>query len=161
MVKHAALGASVGTLCHSWMEEVVSMVEQSANPLPTILSSCLSNLLPLIEDVQTPVMFRSEDEQLVRHNLFKALRNFKLSLVSPLSPSNHHESSSNNEAIVLHLKGTHSCYPWRKVKLKSRKTCFKVVQDLLTKKWIVVTKDRQLSDLFQIALLLETLRVPP
>jgi hypothetical protein len=142
------------------MEEVVSMVELSANPLPTTLSPCLSNLLPPVEDVQTPVMFRSEDEQLVGHKLIKALRTFKLSPVSPLSPSNRHGSYLNNEAIVVLPKGTQSCYPRRKVKFKSRKPGFKVVHDLLTKKWIVVKKDRQLSNLFQMTLLLETLGVP-
>jgi hypothetical protein len=55
-------------------------------------------------------MFRSEDEQLIGYELIKALKNFKLSLVSPLSPSISHESSSSNEAMVVHPKGTHSCY---------------------------------------------------
>jgi hypothetical protein len=53
-------------------------------------------------------MFRSEEEQLVGHELIKALRNFKLSPVSPLSPSNRHDSSLNSEAIIVHLKGTQS-----------------------------------------------------
>jgi hypothetical protein len=87
-------------------------------------------------------MFRSEEEQLVGHELIKALRNFKLSLVSPLSPSNRHESSLNSEAIVVHLKWTQSRYPRRKIKFKSSKPGFTVVRDLLTKKWIVVKKDR-------------------
>jgi hypothetical protein len=111
MVEEAALGASVGTPCRSCNEEVVSMVEQPTNPPPTTLSLCLSNLLLPIEDIQTPVMFRSEDEQLAGHELIKALRNFKLSSVSPLSPSNRHEPSLNNEAIVVHSKETQSCYP--------------------------------------------------
>jgi hypothetical protein len=147
MVEEETLGASVGAPCRSYLKELVSMVEQPANPLPTTLSSCLSNL-PLIEDVQTPVMFRTEEEQLVGHELIKALRNFKLSPVSPLSPSNRHESSSNNEAIVVHPKRTQSCYPQRKIKFKSKKPGFKVLWDLLTKKWI----DQQLCDLFHMVL---------
>jgi hypothetical protein len=87
-------------------------------------------------------MFRSKDEQLVGHELIKALRNFKLSSVSPLSPSNRHESSLNNEAIVVHSKGTPSCYPRRRDKFKYRELGFKVVQNLLTKKWIVANKDQ-------------------
>jgi hypothetical protein len=51
MVEEATLGALVGAPCRSSLEEVVSMVEQLANPLPTTLSPCLSNLLPPIEDI--------------------------------------------------------------------------------------------------------------
>jgi hypothetical protein len=39
------------------------------------------------------------------HKLIKALREFKLSRVPPLSSSNHHESSSDIEATVVHPKG--------------------------------------------------------
>jgi hypothetical protein len=38
---------------------------------------------------------------LIRHELIKALRNFKLSPVSPLPSSNHHESCLNNETIIV------------------------------------------------------------
>jgi hypothetical protein len=51
MVEEATLSASVGAPCHSSLEEVVSMVEQLANPLPTTLSPCLSNLPPPVEDI--------------------------------------------------------------------------------------------------------------
>jgi hypothetical protein len=107
------------------------------------------------------VLFISEDEQLVGLELIKALRSFKLSMVPPLSPStlSCHESSSNNETIVLHPKEIQSFYPRRNVKFKSMKPGFKLVRDLLTKKWIVVKKDQHLHDLFQMSLLLETLGV--
>jgi hypothetical protein len=52
------------------------------------------------------VIFRSEDEQLIRHELIKALRNFKLSPVSPLPSSNHHESFLNNETLFKKNHGT-------------------------------------------------------
>jgi hypothetical protein len=74
-----------------------------------------------------PEMFRSEEEQLVGHKLIKALREFKLSKVPPLSSSSRHESSSDIEATVVHPKGNQSSYRQRKAKFKSRKPGFKVV----------------------------------
>jgi hypothetical protein len=50
------------------------------------------------------MIFKSDEEQLVGHKLIKDLRNLKLSAVPPISPSSHHESLSNNEAFVAHLK---------------------------------------------------------
>jgi hypothetical protein len=44
-------------------------------------------------------------------------------------------------------------------KIKFRKPGFKVVRDLLTKKWIVIKKDRRVRDLVEVAMLLETLGV--
>jgi hypothetical protein len=162
MVEDVALGASVGALFHSCQEDAVGMVEQLANTPPSVMSPCLSNLLPSVEDIHTLVLFKSEDEQLVGHELIKALRSFKLSMVSSLSPSTSscHQSFSNNETIVVHLKEIQSFYPRRKVKFKSMKSGFKVICNLLTKKWIVVKKNRHLHNLFQMSLLLKTLGVP-
>jgi hypothetical protein len=69
MVEEATLGASIDAPCHSYLDKVVSMVEQPTNPLPTTLSPCLNNLPPPVEDIQTPVMFRTEEEKLVGHKL--------------------------------------------------------------------------------------------
>jgi hypothetical protein len=44
MVEEATLGASIDAPCHSYLDKVVSMVEQPTNPLPTTLSPCLNNL---------------------------------------------------------------------------------------------------------------------
>jgi hypothetical protein len=96
----------------------------------------------------------------VGHELIEALSKFNLSKVPPLSPSSHHESSSCFEAIVLHLRENPSSHHQRKVKSKSRKSCFKVVRDLLIKKWIIVKKDPQLHDFIEMTLLLDTLGVP-
>jgi hypothetical protein len=51
IVEEVTLGASIGAPCHSCLDKVVSMVEESANPLPTTLFSCLSNLLSPMENV--------------------------------------------------------------------------------------------------------------
>jgi hypothetical protein len=112
-------------------EKIVVMVEQLANPPPIGMSLCLNNLLPPVE-IQTLEMFRSEDEQLVGHELVEALRKFKLSKVPPLSPSSRHESFLNFKTTIVHLKG--NSYRQRNVKSNYRKLGFKVVQDLLTKK---------------------------
>jgi hypothetical protein len=96
----------------------------------------------------------------MRHKVIQALGKFKLSKVPPLSSSSCHESSSNFEAIVVYPKENQSYYQQRKVKSKSRKSSFKVVQDLLIKKWIIIKKDPQVNDFIEMTLLLETLGVP-
>jgi hypothetical protein len=159
MVEEATLGTTIATPGCSFQEEITILVEQQANPPLIAMSPGLSNPLPPI-DIKTPEIFRSEEEQLVTYDLIEALSKFKLSKVPPLSPSSHHESSSNFEAIVVHRKENQSSYRQRKVKSKTRKPCFKVVRDLLIKKWIVVKKDPQLCDFIELALLLETLGVP-
>jgi hypothetical protein len=88
------------------------------------------------------------------------MSNFKLSMVPPLPPSSRHESLLNNKAIVVHLKGNQSYYQQRKVKMKSRKPNFKVIWDMLTKKWIVFKKNLQLCDLIEVAIHLEALGLP-
>jgi hypothetical protein len=120
------LGTIIAALGCSCKEKITVTVEQLKNPHLIVMSTCLSKLLPPV-DIQTPEMFRSEEEQFVRHELID---------VPPLPPppSNRHESSSSFEAIVVHPKEKHSFYRQRKVKSKSRKPGFKVVRDLLTQK---------------------------
>jgi hypothetical protein len=67
------------------------------------------------------MIFRSEEEQLIGHELIKDLRNLKLSTVPPMFPSSRHETLSNNEAFVVHLKGNQSYDRQRRLKIKSRK----------------------------------------
>jgi hypothetical protein len=50
---------------------------------------------------------------------------------------------------------------YRKIKIKSKVPVFKVVHDMLTKKWIFVKKDKQLSASSKVVRLLEALRLPP
>jgi hypothetical protein len=69
----------------------------------------LGNLPPPCEEFRTPLIFKSEEEQLVGYELIKALCISMLSLLFPLSPVNHHESLLNNEALVVHLKGKQRC----------------------------------------------------
>jgi hypothetical protein len=47
------------------------------------------------------------------------------------------------------------------IKIKFRKSGVKVVRDLLTKKWIFVKRDKQLSVLAEVARLLKLLSLPP
>jgi hypothetical protein len=153
MVEEVALGAIIGAPGHSCDEEIAGIVEQPTNPPPTTMSPYLSNPLPLLDDIQTPGMFRSEDEQLVGHELIKALRKIKLSKVPLLFPSSHHESSSSFEVTVVPLKGNKSSFNQRKFKFKSMKQGYKVVRDLLIKKWTVVKKEPQFNGLIEMALL--------
>jgi hypothetical protein len=73
------------------------MLEKLANLPPTTMSLSLCNVLHLVNGIQTLGMFKSEYEQLIRHELIKALRKLKLSEIPHLSPSSCHESPSNNE----------------------------------------------------------------
>jgi hypothetical protein len=113
------------------------MVEQPTNPPSTAMSPCLSNPLPPVDDIQTLGMFRSEEEQLVGHELIEALRKIKLSNAPHLSPSSRIESSLSFEATVVSPK-MNQVSRQKKVKFKSKNQDFKVVRYLLTKKWIVV-----------------------
>jgi hypothetical protein len=67
MVDEAVKGAMVDVPLHSCHENVADTVNQLANPPPIAMSPCLSNFRPPFEDIQTPVMVRSEEEQLVGH----------------------------------------------------------------------------------------------
>jgi hypothetical protein len=108
MVEEAIMGAMIDMSIHSCKKKVAGMVVQLANPPSTAMSPCLDNLPHPFIDIQTPVMFRSEEEQLVGHELIKSLSTFKLSLVPPLSPSSCHESPPSNNATVVHPKGNQS-----------------------------------------------------
>jgi hypothetical protein len=105
MVEGAAMGVTIDVPFHYCHEKVAGMAEHMANPPLTAMLPCLGNLPLPLENIQMPMLFRSEDEQLVGHNLIKDLSNLKLSAVPPLSPSGHHESPSDNEALVVQSKG--------------------------------------------------------
>jgi hypothetical protein len=141
MVEETTMRAIVDVSLHSCHEKVASMVEQMTNPPPTVMLPCLGNLPLPFENIQTPILFRSKDEQLVGHELIKALRNLELSMIPHLSPSSHHESPSHNEALVVQSKGNQSYNRQRKLKIKSRKSGFKLVRDMLTMKLVVVNND--------------------
>jgi hypothetical protein len=86
----------------------------------------LGNLPPPVKDIQAPMMVRSDEEQLVGHELFKARSNLKVASVPPLSSS-----------MVVHSEDNQSLYRQRMVQTKSKKTRLKMAQNRLTKKWIV------------------------
>jgi hypothetical protein len=62
------LGTIIAALGCSCKEKITVTVEQLKNPHLIVMSTCLSKLLPPV-DIQTPEMFRSEEEQFVRHEL--------------------------------------------------------------------------------------------
>jgi hypothetical protein len=131
MVEEAAMEATVDMSVRSCQEKVAGMVEKLANQPSDAMVPCLDNFPHSFADI---VMFRSEGEQLVKHELIKALSTFKLSMAHPLSSSSRHESPLNNNATVVHPKGNQSYLRQKKFKFKSRKPSFKVIWDMLTKK---------------------------
>jgi hypothetical protein len=75
------------------------------------ISPCVGNLLPRVEYIHTPVRSKSEEDQLFGHELMPS--------VPPLPPSSRHEPPSNNEALVVLLKGNQCSYQQRKAKSKN------------------------------------------
>jgi hypothetical protein len=67
MVEKVAIGAMIGMPFFSCHEKVVGMMEQMANSPPAAMSACLGNLPPSLDDIQTPMISISEEEQLVGH----------------------------------------------------------------------------------------------
>jgi hypothetical protein len=49
-------------------------------------TQCILSCIPPFEEIHSPLLLRSEAEQLVGHELIKALSDF---LVAPLSPQAH------------------------------------------------------------------------
>lgn len=79
------------------------------------------------EDIQSPVMPRSEGEQLIGHELIEALSSFKQSIKASSSPSTRQVTSLEKEAIMINPKGNQSRSPQRKIRLKTRKPDLKVI----------------------------------
>jgi hypothetical protein len=77
-----------------------------------------------------------------------------------MSHSSHHKPLSNNKAMIEQPVENQSSYRQRNVSTKSKKTCFTVAQNWLMKKWVIGYKDQQLRDVFEMATLLEALRIP-
>jgi hypothetical protein len=94
-----------------------------------------------IVGTRTPLQIRSEVDQLIGHKLAKALSSFKHDVIAPLSPSILCNTSSEKEAVVVSKKGNQRCNQ----KLLSQRPNIKVVQDLLTKKWIIIKANKQLG----------------
>jgi hypothetical protein len=97
------------------------------------------------EDIQTPLMIRSEAEQSIGHHLIKALGIFNQNVVAPLSSSNLH-TSVGKEVVSVSMRGNHRRSRKSKFKIKTQKPVVKVTRDMLTKKWIFTRRDKQLVD---------------
>jgi hypothetical protein len=70
------------------------------------------------EDIRTPLLFRSEVEQLIDYDLIKALSNFKQSLVAPSSPSTQQSTSLEKKAVAVQREGNQSCSRQQRIKSK-------------------------------------------
>ncbi|TVU37380.1 hypothetical protein EJB05_10691, partial [Eragrostis curvula] len=67
-------------------------------------------------DVQTPSIVTCEEEQLIEHELIKALRNLKHTVVTPLSPFISQNSSPEKVSIRVQQEGAMHCNRHRKLK---------------------------------------------
>jgi hypothetical protein len=92
-------------------------------------------------------MVRNEAEQLVGQQLIKALSNFKHNVVHPLSPPTLHNTTFERKATIESKKDTQHCSRKMKHKIKLHKPCIKVVRGMLTKRWIIIKKDKQSGNL--------------
>jgi hypothetical protein len=74
------------------------------DPYVVLIISLLLKVLLVIslQDIQSPMLFRSEAEQLCGHELLKALSNFKQSTVASLSPSIQQNKLLEKEGVGMH-----------------------------------------------------------
>jgi hypothetical protein len=123
------------TICagrHSCQNEMSVCSEQSvkeslevnvgsgcSTPPPAAMSPRVVDHNPSIEVVKTPVLFRSEAEQLLGFELIKVLSNFKHSLVAPSLLSTQQNTSLEKKAFEGHMEGNQSCSRQQKVKIES------------------------------------------
>jgi hypothetical protein len=100
------------------------------------------------QDNHSPLLLRSKAEQLTGHQLIRALNTFKHQEVAsaPLSSFFVHASPEKGK-VVMSMEDKQCCSPKLKSRIKFRKSGFKVVRDLLAKKWIFVKTQKQLDDL--------------
>lgn len=87
-----------------------------------------------LDDIQSPLIIRSEAEQLTGHELIKALSSLKHDEIAPIPPSTMQNKSSNNEAIFASPEDNQCNNQNSKLKIESQKPVFKMVRDVLTKK---------------------------
>jgi hypothetical protein len=94
----------------------VSFMSQRLEVEGGISIQCTVSCIPPIEEIHSPVLFKSEVEQLVGQELIKALSDFKQLVVAPLSPQAHQLSSSEKDSNVEHLVDTWSISCQRKTR---------------------------------------------
>jgi hypothetical protein len=90
-------------------------------------TQCTVSCIPPFEEIHSPLLLKSEAEQLVGQELIKALSDFKHLVVAPLSPQAHQLSSFEKDSNVEHLVNTQSISSQRKTKLKGQKPSIQVV----------------------------------
>jgi hypothetical protein len=108
-------------------------------------TQCIVCHLPPTEEIQSPMLLRSEAEQLVGHELIGALSDFKQLAVTLLSPQAQQLYSPVRNSKVEHLVSTQSFSRQRKTTINCRKPVVKVVRDLLTKKCVFVKRSNHMS----------------
>ncbi|GJM92157.1 hypothetical protein PR202_ga08592 [Eleusine coracana subsp. coracana] len=70
-------------------------LQEGSYPMPDMLGT------QSMDVIETPLKIRSEAEQIIGHELIKALRNFKQNVIVSLSPSIRQNASFDKEAIVV------------------------------------------------------------
>jgi hypothetical protein len=106
----------------------------SSTPPSTDLTPQVVRHHPSTEDTLTPMLLRSESEQLVGQEFIKALSDFKQLTVTPLSLQTQQFTSSVKKSIVECPVETRSFHHQQRTKIKSQKPVVKVVYDMLIKK---------------------------
>jgi hypothetical protein len=86
------------------------------------------------EDIPTPVLLRSEVEQLVEQELIKSMSDYKQLTVAPISPYTQQFTSYVKKSVVVRPVYARSFHRHQRTKIKSWKTIVKVVCDILTNK---------------------------
>jgi hypothetical protein len=89
---------------------------------------------PSTYDIPTLVLFRSEAEQVVEHELIKSLSDFKQVMVAPSPPHTQQFTSSVKKSIVERLIVTQNFSHHTRTKVNFQKSIVKIARDMLTKK---------------------------
>jgi hypothetical protein len=109
--------------------------------------SCTASRHPSAKEIHSPVTLRSEAEQLVGQELIKVLSNFKQLAVASSPLKTQQATLLVNVSDVECLLGTQSLSHHQKIKLNCQKPVVKVVQYILTMRWVFLKRNKQLCNL--------------
>jgi hypothetical protein len=116
---------------------------------------------PFTEDISTPKLLISEEDQWVRQELIETLNDFKQLIIAHLSPRIQQFTSYVKKSSVGHSVDTRSFHHHKRTRIKSQKSVVKVIHDMWIEKWIFIKRGKHLTALIKVVRFLEALRLPP
>jgi hypothetical protein len=133
---HSPLETSCERLMDPMLLEALLIIQRHDKVGSTSTPPCVVNLHTPTGVIHSSMLLRSEAEKLIEQELIKAL--IKQLAVALFSPNNQQCNASMNESFVEHPMDTWSVIRHRRTKINCRKPVVKVVQDMLTNKWVFI-----------------------